>query len=130
MNTTKNEKFTVNQNCFNYAVYMMLGSYFKKAEAASQYYIQKMYLYYTEQKKEKQYEFEDLVINFTENTLMRELPEDIWDEVMKVSFFKEEDRTCAVFAGRRYTVVVECNYRGKGTKLHCKVYETPLSIER
>ena len=36
MNTTTTiDKATNNQNAFNYAVYMMLGSYFKQMEAVS-----------------------------------------------------------------------------------------------
>ena len=37
MNTTTTiDKATNNQNAFNYAVYMMLGSYFKQMEAVSE----------------------------------------------------------------------------------------------
>ena len=53
MNTTTTiDKATNNQNAFNYAVYMMLGSYFKQMEAVSECYVQKLYLYYVENKRE------------------------------------------------------------------------------
>ena len=56
MNTTTTiDKATNNQNAFNYAVYMMLGSYFKQMEAVSECYVQKLYLYYVENKRECQY---------------------------------------------------------------------------
>ena len=56
MNTTTTiDKATNNQNAFNYAVYMMLGSYFKQMEAVSECYVQKLYLYYVENKRERQY---------------------------------------------------------------------------
>ena len=58
MNTTTTiDKATNNQNAFNYAVYMMLGSYFKQMEAVSECYVQKLYLYYVENKRERQYSF-------------------------------------------------------------------------
>lgn len=67
MNTTTTiDKATNNQNAFNYAVYMMLGSYFKQMEAVSECYVQKLYLYYVENKRERQYSFEDIAIRFVE----------------------------------------------------------------
>lgn len=65
MNTkTTIDKFTRNQNAFDYAVYMMLGSYFAQAEAVSECYVRKLYLYYVENKRERQYDFEDLAIDY------------------------------------------------------------------
>ena len=70
MNTTTTiDKATNNQNAFNYAVYMMLGSYFKQMEAVSECYVQKLYLYYVENKRERQYSFEDIAIRFVERVL-------------------------------------------------------------
>ena len=81
MNTTTTiDKATNNQNAFNYAVYMMLGSYFKQMEAVSECYVQKLYLYYVENKRERQYSFEDIAICFVERVLQKQLPEEIWQE--------------------------------------------------
>ena len=81
MNTTTTiDKATNNQNAFNYAVYMMLGSYFKQMEAVSECYVQKLYLYYVENKRERQYSFEDIAIRFVERVLQKQLPEEIWQE--------------------------------------------------
>ena len=82
MNTTTTiDKATNNQNAFNYAVYMMLGSYFKQMEAVSECYVQKLYLYYVENKRECQYSFEDIAIRFVERVLQKQLPEEIWQEI-------------------------------------------------
>ena len=81
MNTTTTiDKATNNQNAFNYAVYMMLGSYFKQMEAVSECYVQKLYLYYVENKRERQYSFEDIAIRFVERVLQKQLSEEIWQE--------------------------------------------------
>ena len=127
MNTTTNKN---NQNAFNYAMYMMLGSYFKQMSAASDYYIKKMYLYYIELGKEKQYRLEDIVIDFAEKVLQCELPEEIWREQVKIFFREENDCICVAFVGDRYTLIVESNYRGKRTKLKYKVKRNVSSIKR
>lgn len=91
MNTTTTiDKATNNQNAFNYAVYMMLGSYFKQMEAVSECYVQKLYLYYVENKRERQYSFEDIAIRFAERVLQKQLPEEIWQERVQVSFFARD----------------------------------------
>ena len=131
MNTTTiYNKFTGNQNAFNYAVYLMIGSYFREMEAISECYTQKLYLYYVENKKDRQYEFEDLVIDFAERVLRAELPAEIWQERVTVSFFVKGDKNYVAFQGARYTLVVENNYRGGRTKLSYKVEEYVPAIER
>ena len=131
MNTTTiHNKFTGNQNAFNYAVYMMIGSYFREMEAISECYIQKLYLYYVENKKDRQYDFEDLAIDFAERVLRAELPAEIWQERVTVSFFVKGDKNYVAFQGARYTLVVENNYRGRSTKLSYKVEEYVPAIER
>lgn len=117
MNTTTTiDKATNNQNAFNYAVYMMLGSYFKQMEAVSECYVQKLYLYYVENKRERQYSFEDIAIRFVERVL--------------VSFFARDGRNYVAFQGARYTLVVQNDYRGARTKLQYQLYEDAPAIER
>ena len=104
MNTTTTiDKATNNQNAFNYAVYMMLGSYFKQMEAVSECYVQKLYLYYVENKRERQYSFEDIAIRFVERVLQKQLSEEIWQERVLVSFFARDGRNYVAFQGARYT---------------------------
>ena len=131
MNTTTiHNKFTENQNAFNYAVYMMIGSYFREMEAISECYIQKLYLYYVENKRERQYDLEDLAIDYAEDVLMKQLPAELWKERVTVSFTKNGDRNYVIFEGARYTLVVENSYRGGRTKLSYKVHAYVPAIER
>lgn len=131
MNTkTTIDKFTRNQNAFDYAVYMMLGSYFAQAEAVSECYVRKLYLYYVENKRERQYDLEDLAIDYAEDVLMKQLPAELWKERVTVSFTKNGDRNYVIFEGARYTLVVENSYRGGRTKLSYKVHAYVPAIER
>ena len=131
MNTTTTiDKATNNQNAFNYAVYMMLGSYFKQMEAVSECYVQKLYLYYVENKRERQYSFEDIAIRFVERVLQKQLSEEIWQERVLVSFFARDGRNYVAFQGARYTLVVQNDYRGARTKLQYQLYEDTPAIEK
>ena len=126
MNTTTTiDKATNNQNAFNYAVYMMLGSYFKQMEAVSECYVQKLYLYYVENKRERQYSFEDIAIRFVEREAA---PYD--EQAVLVSFFARDGRNYVAFQGARYTLVVQNDYRGARTKLQYQLYEDTPAIER
>lgn len=127
MNTTKNNK---NQKAFNYAMYMMLGSYFDKMTDASVFAVRTMYLYYVEQKAEKQYLLEDIVIRYAENVLLHTLPKDVWKESVKISFLEEGADEIVVFAGDNYTLYVVSNYRGKNTKLRYYLREHVGSLIR
>lgn len=127
MNTTMTTK---DQKAFNYAMYMMLGSYFRRATVTSQCFIKTMYLYYAELGKEKQYALEDIVIKFTEKILRKELPEDIWEGEVKIFFRQEELNTYVAFVGDKYTLVVENNYKGKKTKLKYRVWGSVSSKNR
>ena len=118
MNTKTNNKI-MNQNALVYAIYMMLGSYYSSAIPASQRYLDRMYLYYSELKKDKQFALENKVINFTEHVLLQKLPEQLWQEPVVVRFYKAGDKSFVFFEGNCYTLRIEGNYRGKNTKLKC-----------
>lgn len=127
MNATMTTKY---QKAFNYAMYMMLGSYFRRATVTSHCALKTMYLYYAELGNEKQYAMEDIVIKFTENILRKELPEDIWEGEVKIFFRQEEQNTYVAFVGDKYTLVVENHYKGKTTKLKYRVWRSVSSINR
>lgn len=127
MNTTMTTKY---QKAFNYAMYMMLGSYFRGATVTSQCFLKTMYLYYAEMGNEKQYAMEDIVIKFTENILRKELPEDIWEGEVEIVFRQDKQNTYVAFVGDKYTLIVENNYKGKKTKLKYRVWRSVASKKR
>lgn len=127
MNTTMTTKY---QKAFNYAMYMMLGSYFRGATVTSQCFLKTMYLYYAEMGNEKQYAMEDIVIKFTEKILQKELPEDIWEGEVEIVFRQDKQNTYVAFVGDKYTLIVENNYKGQKTKLKYRVWRSVASKKR
>lgn len=131
MRTTNNNKKNMkeaNQLAFQYALYMMLGSYFNSAKAKSPFWEDKLYLYYCETGKEKQYQFEDLVLRFVESKMKATLPQDVWDEDVKVYTFTHQETTYMVFEGARYKVYVQCKLSKKRTRMKCKCRRTGLRV--
>ena len=80
--------FTDNQTAFEYAIYMIVGSYFKKAGCASSLQERSMRLQYCEQKQESQYRMEDVCISYVEQELLPKLPETFWNREMQVHFVR------------------------------------------
>ena len=105
-----------NQYQLEYAVYMMLSSYFGKARCLSKITEKKLYLYYQELNERKQYELEDEIIEFIENTLLRtiDIP-DIDKMDVDVRFVPNEEGNILVFEGR--TTVLNLSIRKKGGKI-------------
>lgn len=122
MNTKTNNRI-MNQNALDYAIYMMLGSYYRSAVPASKRYLDRMYLYYSELKMDKQFALENKVINFTEQILLHKLPEQLWQDTVVVHFYKAGDKSFVFFKGERYILRIEGKYRGKNIKLRCSCWE-------
>lgn len=78
--------FTDNQTAFEYAMYMMLGSYFNKETCKNYLLEKKMHTRYLEQKERSQIEMEKLCIQFVEKELFSSLPKDIWEQDVEVKF--------------------------------------------
>ena len=81
--------FTDNQTAFEYTIYMIVGSYFKKTTCLSTLQERSMRLQYCEQKLENQYRMEDVCISYVERELLSKLPESFWNREMEVHFVKE-----------------------------------------
>ena len=75
--------FTNNQTAFEYALYMIAGSYFDKATCKSKLIERNMLLQYKEQKIDKQYQMEDMCIRFM-NKLAHNLPRNYFKQNMEV----------------------------------------------
>jgi len=78
--------FTNNQAAFEYAMYMMLGSYFRKASCKNKLMEKKLYVQYLEQKEKKQIELEDICLRFIHKELLSHLPETFWERDVEVRF--------------------------------------------
>ena len=115
--------FTNNQTAFAYAIYMMVGSYFKKAACTSSILENNMRLQYVEQRLDNQYRMEDMCIRYAEHQLLSSTPANLWEEEVKVKVVKRsEDEMELRFMGSHYILVVTGTYRGKQSRIFHKLW--------
>lgn len=115
-------KFTDNQTAFDYATYMIVGSYFKKTTCTNSILEKRMRLQYCEQKLDNQYRMEEQCIRFVEQELLPTLPSNLWNQEVKVRFVRSSDgRTELRFEGPGHTLRVRGVYRGKQSELSAKL---------
>ena len=107
--------FTSNQTAFEYAIYEIVGSYFKKARCQSTIQEQKLIVHFKEQKQDTQCLMENKVDGYVRAVLLKKLPPEIWDEEVTVEIRKtpESDLMNIIFYGEKYALIVKGAYRGK-----------------
>lgn len=107
--------FTTNQTAFEYAIYEIVGSYFKKATCISTIQEQKLIVHFKEQKQDTQCLMENKVDSYVKGVLLKKLPEEIWDEEVTVEMRKSPDSDVMnlFFYGEKYALLVKGVYRGK-----------------
>ena len=107
--------FTDNQTAFEYSMYMMLGSYFNKATCSNAFLEKGMRVRYQEQKEKKQYEYEDLCIEFVEKKLLPRLPKKLWKQDVQVSFrpLNKAGLHQLLFTSKDYLLCITPIYKGK-----------------
>lgn len=106
--------FTNNQIAFDYAIYMIVGSYFRKTTCKNDLQEKRMRLHYCEQKVNNQYRMEDICISYVEKKLMKTLPKEIWDEEMEVHFIFEKSGSVRIlFVGKNYSLLIWGKYKEK-----------------
>ena len=81
----KNTNNTNNQIAFDYAIYMIVGSYFAKTKCNNPILEKRMRLHYCEQKLDNQYRMEESCIRYVEKILLKKLPSQLWESEMQVS---------------------------------------------
>ena len=107
--------FTSNQTAFEYAIYEIVGSYFKKSTCQSTIQEQKLIVHFKEQKQDTQCLMENKVDGYVRAVLLKKLPPEIWDEEVTVEIRKtpESDLMNIIFYGEKYALIVKGAYRGK-----------------
>lgn len=97
--------FKDDQKAFEYAIYMMVGSYFKKAVASNKRQEANRRIMYGEQRYDDQYWMEDECEEFVQKKLSK-MPESLWKEEMDVSFIPLGDTKVAEvrFIGTNYVL--------------------------
>lgn len=113
--------FTNNQTAFEYAIYEMVGSCFNKTTCCSPLIETKMRVQFCEQKLDKQYSYEDKCISYIEKELMKSLPEEVWNQDVRVRLLPDskDNLTEIAFEGDNYILSLKGVFKGpKSTITH------------
>ena len=110
--------FTDNQVAFDYAVYMIVGSYFSKAKCTNPLLERGMRLQYCEQKLNDQYHMEDICIRYVEKELLKILPSRFWENEMQVRILPQSVGGSEIqFLGPDFILRVRGSYSGKKSRI-------------
>lgn len=103
------------QMAFDYAVYMMVTSYFKKATCNTKWQEKKLLLNYREQKRDFQYAVEDIAIKFARRVLRKNVDRSIWKQEVEVSLIGHESspQTRIRIVGKGFTLELLTEYHSR-----------------
>lgn len=84
-----------------YAIYMIVGSYFKKEVCLSTIKERQLKVVYCETKRDTQIKMEERCINYVDTRLVGVVPDDIFEDMVEVKFVpnQKENRLEVVFYG-------------------------------
>lgn len=105
-----------NQQALDYTLYMIAGSYFRKAVCdRARLKESQLLLRYKEQRPEVQYLMEELCIGYMEEHLIPRLPEEIWQQEVAVRFEQtsENGPVRVIFSGRGFALSVRAERKGR-----------------
>ena len=115
--------FTDDQTAFEYALYMMAASYFKKTTCVSQLLERKMLLQFKEQKLNTQYQMEEICIEFMDN-LAKTLPAGFFRQDMEVQLNKRNAAglTEIIFMNEKSAITFKGKYAGKKSQIEYQIW--------
>lgn len=109
--------FTNNQTAFEYALYMIAASYFDKTVCLSKQTERRMLLQYKEQKINKQYQMEDVCIDFMVE-LVSILPVGYFNRSVDVKLNRITPYLTEIaFLDERMAITFRALYAGKKSKI-------------
>lgn len=116
--------FTDNQSALGYAIYMIVGSYFKKAKCTHPILETNMRIRYVEQKLDNQYHMEEACISYVEHHLLSELPAQIWEDEVQVrmAICQDDGKTEIHFISPMFVLIVKGEYKGRKSFLSHKLW--------
>ena len=104
MKNTKNSNDTL---AFDYAIYMIVGSYFRSTRCTGPIFEKKLRLHYCEQKLSSQYKMEERCISFAEKVLFKELPTSLLTSDVSVSFLPRKGKNSIIhFSCKEFSLVI------------------------
>ena len=116
---------TEKQRAFDYSMYAMLSSYFKKTFCTSNMQKQKLCLAYQELKDTEKQQFDEKSINLIEKELLPNLPEWFFNQQMRILLIgnEEEENTEIRLQNRKYVLRVKVLYHPKKLVLLHEVWK-------
>lgn len=96
-----NVKVNDNNSVTSYIIYMIMGSYFKKAVCKSEMKERQLRVVYSETKKDNQIKIEERCANYIDSRIVGVIPDEIFDDMVEVKFIpnKKENRLDVLFTG-------------------------------
>jgi hypothetical protein len=82
-----------------YVIYMMMGSYFKKAVCDSPLKLGQLRIAYCEQKSDNQIRMEERCVNYIDNRVVGVVPDNIFEDMVDVKFVRKDSITVVRFIG-------------------------------
>ena len=127
----KNAQLCSRQTAFNYVIYMIVGSYFRKAECRDRARERAMRFHYRQLSQREQLRMESLCIRYAEEMLSA-LPARFREEDVEVRFVKNTtgDDTLVCFEGWDFFLAVGGRYDGGDTKLAHRVFRRKRAKRR
>ncbi len=118
----KKNRTTKDRAAFEYALYMIVSSYFDKADCSTGIMERNLLLHYKEQKIRKQYEMEDYCIRFMDN-LEQRLGTKFFSGKATVRLVRahENNPVSIIFRGEGRELVLSVVYTGRRKEIRFKV---------
>ena len=119
---------TSQQELSAYVIYMILGSYFKKAVCVSTIKESQLRLAYLAQKRDNQINMEERCDNYVTSRLIPNVPEVIFNDMVEVRFLLNNDKYIVEFTGFDWKINMWANQIGKSIMFSYEYKETEVHL--
>ena len=119
---------TSQQELSAYVIYMILGSYFKKAVCASTIKESQLRLAYLAQKRDNQINMEERCDNYVASRLIPNVPKVIFNDMVEVRFLLNNDKYIVEFTGFDWKINMWANQIGKSIMFNYEYKETEVHL--
>lgn len=119
---------TSQQELSAYVIYMILGSYFKKAVCVSTIKETQLRLAYLAQKRDNQINMEERCDNYVTSRLIPNVPEIIFNDMVEVRFLLNNDKYIVEFTGFDWKISMWANQIGKSIMFDYEYRETEVHL--
>lgn len=103
-----NVKLNDTNEVLPYIIYMIMGSYFKKAVCKSTLKEKQLRVVYCETKRDSQVKFEERCINYIDTKIVGVIPDEVFNDMVDVQFVlnNKEHRIDVLFTGFNWKLLM------------------------